>query len=151
MVFKVEAVGVVKSRIKDRRRFASNNLESQIIIDPAYEKALDGIDSFSHIVVVFWLHKIRKEERSITKVHPFRNRDLPLKGVFATRSPVRPNPIGITAVKLLKRKGNVLSVQGLDAIDGTPVLDIKPYIKEQFDNTEVAMPGWLKKGRELST
>ena len=130
MTFRLEPIGVIKSSIKNRRTVAHGYLKAQVIIDPAYEKALDGIESFSHIIIVFWLHKIKKSERLIMQVHPYRNPSLPLKGVFATRSPVRPNPIGLTVVKLLKRKANILTVEGLDAIDGTPVLDIKPYLPE---------------------
>jgi tRNA-Thr(GGU) m(6)t(6)A37 methyltransferase TsaA len=147
MAFSVKPIGVVKSSIKNRRKVAHDDLKAQIIVDPAYQKALDGIDSFSHIIIVFWLHKIKKGERLIMQVHPYRNPSLPLKGVFATRSPVRPNPIGLTVVKLLKRKENLLTVAGLDAIDGTPVLDIKPYLPEQFSNVELTIPGWVKKNR----
>lgn len=147
MAFSVKPIGVVKSSIKNRRKVAHDDLKAQIIVDPAYQKALDGIDSFSHIIIVFWLHKIKKGERLIMQVHPYRNPSLPLKGVFATRSPVRPNPIGLTVVKLLKRKENLLTVTGLDAIDGTPVLDIKPYLPEQFSNVELTIPGWVKKNR----
>ena len=145
MTFRLEPIGVVKSSIKNRRKVARVNLKAQVIIDPTYEKALDGIESFSHIVIVFWLHKIRKSERLIMKVHPYRNPSLPLKGAFTTRSPVRPNPIGLTVVKLLKRKENVLTVVGLDAIDGSPVLDIKPYLPEPFLNAEIATPEWVNK------
>ena len=120
-------------------------MKAQVIIDPSYEKALDGIESFSHIVIVFWLHKVKKGERLIMRVHPYRNPTLPLKGVFATRSPVRPNPIGLTVVKLIKRKANMLTVVGLDAIDGTPVLDIKPYLPEPFINAQISTPGWVNK------
>jgi tRNA-Thr(GGU) m(6)t(6)A37 methyltransferase TsaA len=147
MAFSVKPIGVVKSSIKNRRKVAHDDLKAQIIVDPAYQKALDGIDSFSHIIIVFWLHKIKKGERLIMQVHSYRNPSLPLKGVFATRSPVRPNPIGLTVVKLLKRKENLLTVAGLDAIDGTPVLDIKPYLPEQFSNVELTIPGWVKKNR----
>jgi tRNA-Thr(GGU) m(6)t(6)A37 methyltransferase TsaA len=78
-------------------------------------------------------------------VHPKRNPDLPLVGVFATRSPARPNPIGIATVKLLECRDNVLKVIGLDAIDGTPVLDIKPHIPGSDSPTSVSTPGWLTK------
>ncbi len=147
MTFRLEPVGVIKSSIKNRHTVAHGYLKAQVIIDPAYEKALDGIESFSHIIIVFWLHRIKKSERLIMQVHPYRNPSLPLKGVFATRSPVRPNPIGLTVVKLLKRKTNILTVGGLDAIDGTPVLDIKPYLPEPVSNAEISTPGWVNKNR----
>ncbi len=145
MTDRLEPIGFIKSSIKSRRKVARGNLKAQVIVDPAYEKALDGIESFSHLIIVFWLHKVKKSERLIMKVHPYRNPTLPLKGVFATRSPVRPNPIGLTVVKLVKRKANLLTVVGLDAIDGSPVLDIKPYLREPFLNAEIATPEWVNK------
>ncbi|MHB8086428.1 MAG: tRNA (N6-threonylcarbamoyladenosine(37)-N6)-methyltransferase TrmO [Dehalococcoidia bacterium] len=151
MTFKIEPIGFVKSGIKNRRKVVNSRSKAQIVVEPSYEKALDGIDSFSHVIIVFWLHKIKKNERSIMQVHPYRNPSLPLKGVFATRSPVRPNPIGLTVVKLIKRKGNVLTVMGLDAIDGTPVLDIKPYVPEPFLKAEISLPGWIKKNKRKAT
>jgi tRNA-Thr(GGU) m(6)t(6)A37 methyltransferase TsaA len=89
------------------------------------------------------MHKLPPSQRSIIKVHPKGNHNLPLVGVFASRSPARPNPIGITTVKLLERRENVLKVTGMDAIDGTPVLDIKPYIPGDDSSTEAKTPGWL--------
>ena len=133
------------NNVEGNHRFHADGLVSQIIVEKKYSRALDGIDSFSHVVVLFWLHGIRSGERRILKVHPRRDMSLPLTGVFATRSPARPNPIGITAVKLLKREGNVLTVQGLDAINGTPVLDIKPYIPEDFSGPEIKVADWSRK------
>jgi tRNA-Thr(GGU) m(6)t(6)A37 methyltransferase TsaA len=78
-------------------------------------------------------------------VHPKRNQNLPLVGVFATRSPVRPNPMGMATVKLLEHRDNVLKVIGLDAIDGTPVLDIKPYIPGSDSPAAARTPDWLSK------
>jgi tRNA (Thr-GGU) A37 N-methylase len=76
MAFSVKPIGVVKSSVKNRRKVAHDDLKAQIIVDPAYQKALDGIDSFSHIIIVFWLHKIKKGERLIMQVHPYRNPSL---------------------------------------------------------------------------
>jgi len=113
------------------------------VIAPQLAEALDGIEDFSHIVIVFYLHKVNENRRSLLKVHPGGREELPLVGVFATRSPVRPNPIGITEVKLLERRGNILKVLGLDAYDGTPVLDIKPYLRRGDLVEEVTTPDWL--------
>jgi tRNA (adenine37-N6)-methyltransferase len=145
MKMRVRLVAVVKNGIAQNHRFDASDVISQIVVDRKYGRALDGIESFSHIVVLFWLHGINGGERNILKVHPRRDPSIPLTGVFATRSPVRPNPIGLTTVKLLKRIGNVLTVKGLDAIDGTPVLDIKPYIPENFPQSEIAVAEWSKK------
>ena len=130
---------------KQPARLDARDSVSDLIIAPRYSRALDGIESFSHIIVIFWLHKIRTIQRSMVKVHPRKDISLPLTGIFATRSPVRPNPIGITVVKLIKRESNILSVTGLDAIDGTPVLDIKPYIPEELSESEIRVPTWLEK------
>ena len=116
---------------------------SEIIIKEDLKDALSRIDEFSHIIVIYWMHKLPPSQRSIIKVHPKGNHNLPIVGVFASRSPARPNPIGITTVKLLERRDNVLKVTGLDALDGTPVLDIKPYIPGDDSSTEAKAPGWL--------
>ncbi len=123
-------------------RINCDNMVSSLVLDPKYTRALDGIGEFSHIIVIYWLHKINKTERLILKTHPRRDVSLPLTGIFATRSPARPNPIGISTVKLLGVNANVLTVLGLDAIDGTPVLDIKPYMPESFSPSDVKLPAW---------
>ena len=117
---------------------------SEIVLREDLAEALDGIEDFSHLFVMFWMHEISEEERRRMKVHPRGRMDMPLLGVFATRTPYRPNPIGLTLVELLKVKGNVLTVRGLDAIDGTPVLDIKPF--DHWDMAKDArVPEWWKK------
>ncbi len=100
---------------------------SKIVLKKKFSEALDGVEKFSHIFVIFWLHKILTTKNTVLKVHPRGKLELPLVGIFATRTPNRPNPIGLTLVELLKREENILWVKGLDAFDGTPILDIKPY------------------------
>ena len=145
MRIKVCPVGTVENGIVQNHKFDAVETVSRIVIAPRYIRALDGIEAFSHIVVLFWLHEIKNKERVILRVHPRRDPLIPLTGVFATRSPVRPNPIGMTTVKLIKKEGNIITVTGLDAIDGTPVLDIKPYIPENFPQSEITVAGWSKK------
>ena len=129
---KTEAVG---NEVKDKSRI------SQIIVRDELVGALDGVDGFSHLFVLFWLNQISNQQRMILKVHPRGRTDMPLLGVFATRTNIRPNPIGLTLVELLKVEGNTLTVRGLDAFDGTPVLDIKPF--DSWDNAEKArVPDW---------
>jgi tRNA-Thr(GGU) m(6)t(6)A37 methyltransferase TsaA len=118
-------------------------ITSEVVIAPHLVEALDGIDDFSHIVIIFYLHEVNEGRRSRLKVHPQGRQELPLVGVFATRSPVRPNPIGVTVVKLLERQENVLQVLGLDAYDGTPVLDVKPYLRQGDFIEEATTPDWL--------
>ena len=134
----------VGDEIRDKTR------TSQVVIRKELTTALDGIDGFSHLFVLFWLHETLEEQRKTLKVHPQGRKDLPLLGVFATRTMLRPNPLGLTLVELVKVDRNVLTVRGLDAFDGTPVLDIKPF--DSWDNVETAkVPEWwtmLKKEKE---
>lgn len=97
----------------------------RIIIYPEYADGLDGIEELDHIHVLYWMHGLSEKDRKALKVHPRGDMDRPLTGVFSLRSPVRPNPIGLTRVRLLKREGNQLLVEGLDALDGSPVVDVK--------------------------
>ena len=117
---------------------------SQIFLDCELTPALDGITDFSHVFVLFWLHEITAKERETLKVHPRGRKDLPLLGVLATRTNLRPNPIGLTLCELVKVEANVLMVRGLDAFDGTPVLDVKPF--DSWDCAQNArMPDWWMK------
>ena len=109
------------------------------------EGILDGIEDFSHILVLYWAHQTPEEARKIKKVHPMGRKENPLTGIFATCSPARPNPVLMTAVKLLAREGNVLKVQGLDAIDQSPVIDVKPYVPSYQIIDEVKVPWWMER------
>jgi tRNA-Thr(GGU) m(6)t(6)A37 methyltransferase TsaA len=117
---------------------------SELVIDAGLKGILDGIEDFSHIMVLYWAHLAPEEGRSVRKVHPIGNRDFPLVGVFATHSPVRPNPILATVVRLIERRSNILKVTGLDALDGSPILDIKPY-QRYHEPKDVMVPDWMKK------
>ncbi len=144
----LKPVGVVRNGIFPAAapaRHDWDDITSDIVLDGVYAAGLDGIEGFSHIIVVFWLHLVTEETR--LKVHPRRNAALPLVGVFATRAPVRPNRLGQTAVKLIKRQSNVLTVQGLDAFDGTPVLDIKPYMPAYDAIPDARVAEWAKGNR----
>jgi len=96
-----------------------------ISINPEYAEGLDGIERLDYIYVLYWMDRLSEEDRKVLKVYPRGDRNRPLTGVFALRSPMRPNPIGLTRVRLVRRDGNKLYVRGLDALDGTPVVDIK--------------------------
>ena len=136
-------VGVVKTDATGKE-VRDKTVISQIIFREELTEALEGVEEFSHLFVLFWLHGMSNENRRIMKVHPRGRSDMPLLGIFATRTPHRPNPIGLTRVKILNIKGNVITVQGLDAFDGTPVLDIKPF--DSWDTTEdFKVPNWWKK------
>lgn len=117
--------------------------KSEIIINEEYLDCLDGIEDFSHIIVLFWTHKVPNNARQIKKLHPAGLKQMPIKGIFATRSPVRPNPICKTTVKLIERKGTTLVVEGLDAIDNTPVVDIKPHLPFYDSPLNVKLADWM--------
>ena len=121
------------------------NSVGQLEIFDAWGELLDGIEAFSHIMVVYWPHKLGSERRQLRKVHPMGRQDIPMQGIFATRSPARPNPVLVSVVRLLERAGNRLKVAGLDAVDGSPLIDIKPYIKPRGDELLATAPEWMVK------
>ena len=136
-------IGFVKTvavgdEVKDK------SLISQIVVHNELTDGLSGISSYSHLFVLFYLNQITDDKRRTLRVHPRGRMDLPLIGVFAVRTMLRPNPIGLTVVELVSAEGNVLTVKGLDAFDGTPVLDVKPY--DYWDVVEnVKVPSWWLK------
>ena len=132
MEFIVRAIGVVRSALKDPadapKQGALTGQEAEIVVDPAYLPALDGLNrGKGKIIVICWMHRA---DRGRLKVHPQGQEELPERGVFSTRSPHRPNPVSLHTVTLLSIDRNVLRVRGMDAIDGTPVVDIKPHSPE---------------------
>ena len=143
----VRPIGTVHNEVKEIGRRAWEQVTSRIVIDESLEESLKGLEEFSHIVVVFWLHRATAGRRPGGKTHPQGRADLPSVGLFSTRSPYRPNPIGVTVSRLVERRGNVLVVTGLDAIDGTPVLDIKPHLPPREPLADFRMPDWAHKLR----
>ena len=137
-------IGVVRSPLTQPtyERLRLKDITAEIVIDEGLNEALDGIEGFSHIIVLYWMHLARRE-RDHLKAHPMGRTDVPEQGLFAVRSPNRPNPIGKTTVRLLGRRGNILRVQGLDAIDGTPVIDIKPFIPGYDSAADATVPDWV--------
>ena len=138
----LRAIGVVRNEIKQPSMRDYENVISDIVVDTNLTEALDNLEEFSHIIVFYWMDKVVTNQLP-TKVHPRGNKKLPLVGLFATRSPKRPNPIGKTTVRLKKRQGNILTVAGLDATDGTPVIDIKPYLPSYDSVSEAKTPPWV--------
>jgi tRNA-Thr(GGU) m(6)t(6)A37 methyltransferase TsaA len=141
--FIVKPIGFVKRR-DDNEDVKDRDLISEIIVSADLTKALDGLEEFSHVFIIFWMHKISDNTEKPLNVRPRGRSDMPLRGAFGTRTPRRPNPIGLTLVQLLNVKNNTLTIRGLDAFDGTPILDIKP-----FDSWDIAedytVPEWLVK------
>jgi tRNA-Thr(GGU) m(6)t(6)A37 methyltransferase TsaA len=123
------AVGRIRSPLTDRknapRQPDENAPEAWLELDPKYEDALLGMNPGDKIIVLTWLHQSRRET---LQVHPRRIQNAPLTGVFATRSPDRPNPIGLHEVKVLEIDGTRIRVDALECVDGTPIVDIKPLL-----------------------
>lgn len=120
-------VGVVRSPCRDPAQMPGQGIAGEILVDEAYAAGLEGLDDSSHLVVLGWLHHA---DRATLRVLP-RFAGAAPRGVFATRAPGRPNPISVTMVRLLRRDGARLEVDGLDLVDGTIVLDLKPYMPGQ--------------------
>ncbi len=138
----MRAIGVVRSPYTETAQIpkgpgAEHPAEGIIEVDPEFEVGLTDIDGFSHLYVIWQFHKSTGFELLGTPPTDTRPH-----GVFATRSPRRPNPIGLTVVSLVRREGNRLHVRGVDMLDGTPVLDIKPYLSSIPEN-EIRR-GWMR-------
>jgi tRNA (adenine37-N6)-methyltransferase len=116
---------------------AALDIEGKIEVFPEYQEGLVDIEGFSHLILLYHFHKAKKVT---LKGSPYMDKNE--HGVFAFRGPSRPNPIGISIVRLLKAEGNILYIKGVDILNNTPLLDIKPYIPE-FDEREVSSIGWL--------
>lgn len=140
----LHAIGVVSSAVNSVEFTGWAEVVSQITIDEDLLPGLQGLGEYSHIVVVFYLDRVRFDPATDLVRHPRDRADWPLMGVFATRTQYRPNPIGITIVRLLTIEGNVLTVKGLDAFDGTVVLDIKPHVPDPDLASIARAPAWLK-------
>ncbi|MBI2887843.1 MAG: tRNA (N6-threonylcarbamoyladenosine(37)-N6)-methyltransferase TrmO [Chloroflexi bacterium] len=136
-------IGLVRNGVPDPQPHGWEAVESELRLDPALAPALEGLAGFSHVIVLFWMHRVPQELRKGGQYHPGGRTDLPLVGVFATRTQLRPNPLGLAVVSLLGVDGPVLRVRGLDATDGTPVLDIKPYLPPYDAPPGVRMPAWV--------
>ncbi|MFC1974642.1 tRNA (N6-threonylcarbamoyladenosine(37)-N6)-methyltransferase TrmO [Chloroflexota bacterium] len=141
----LKAIGTVRNGIKEAVKQDWGKVVSDIVIDSSLTEALDGLEEFSHIMVLFWMHQVTANSQKPAKIHPRDRKELPLVGLFVTRTPHRPNPVGKTTVRLLQRQGNILRVEGLDAVDGTPVIDIKPYIPGIDSVTDAKVPQWTTK------
>ena len=140
-MFKMQTVGFVKSPYTDTSQIpkgcgASHQAEGVLEIESEFEEGLTDIEGFSHLFVLWVFHKV--EGYSLLGTPPSDNRP---HGVFATRSPFRPSPIGLTVVELIRREGTRLHVRGVDMLDGTPILDIKPYLSSIPE--EKLRRGWL--------
>ncbi len=149
-------IGFVRTQATEAETKASGNVEGELVIDPALEEALEGIDGYSHLLVITYLDRLRPEQIGPLRVNPrgllrrgFTLDELPFLGVFAVDSPTRPNPLGLTLVRLLRRQENRLFVSGLDIFNDTPILDIKGY-RQQYRTENFTLPDWFKKFADAS-
>lgn len=139
-------IGIVRNEFVDKVPQRWESSVSELHIESVWAEALVGLEEFSHVVVLFWLDRI-EGERTL-RIHPKGRADTPLVGLFSTRTPHRPNPIGLATVRLLERRGRLLRVRGLDALDGSPVLDLKPYLARDDTVQGATMPDWVTYMRE---
>lgn len=142
----LKPIGMVRNDVTEPIRHGWRERVSEVVVDEGLTEALDGIEQWSHLIILYWLHKLPAGRRLPLKVHPMGKADLPLVGRFSTRSPSRPNPVGQATVELLAHRGNILRVKGLDAIDGTPVIDIKPYIPKYDQAPDARVAQWMREG-----
>lgn len=142
-VVTIKPLGRAKNKVDKPMLPGWEKITTEIVIDKHYAKGLDGIEDYSHIIVVYWMDK---EKECHLKHHPQGRLDVPYGGIFACRCPQRPNPIAMSTVQLLERKRNVLKVKGLDILNNTPILDIKPYWP-QYDKVaaKAKIPSWVGK------
>jgi tRNA (adenine37-N6)-methyltransferase len=141
--FRVSAIATVKNARREVEDDHWGEVVSILELDPAFhEEALSQIETFSHVEVFFLFHLVKDENIVRDARHPRNNRDLPRVGIFAQRGKNRPNRLGATICKVIQHEGRQLHVQGLDAIDGTPILDIKPVMREFLPCEEVTQPEW---------
>lgn len=121
--------------------------KAAIRLDAAYADGLLGLDQWSHVQVLYWFDKNdTPEHRRVLRVHPRGNRENPLTGVFACRSPSRPNLLALTVCKIVAVEGNVVRLDKIDAFDGTPVLDLKPFTPADAPSEGVRVPDWARRG-----
>lgn len=143
MLYNIQPIAVVSN---SRKMIEDDNWGGVIstieLTKDIYESSLKGIGDFSHLEIIFYFDKVTDEKIQYEARHPRNNTDYPEVGIFAQRGKNRPNKIGVTVVELLELKDRTLIVKGLDAIDGTPIIDIKPVMKEFLPKGEIKQPRW---------
>ena len=141
----LQPIGFVRNSRSEIEDDHWGGVVSEIVLDESLsEESLWGIEEFSHAEVVFYFHKVDEAKIATGARHPRNNPAWPRVGIFAQRGKNRPNRIGLAAVRIISRAGKVLRVEGLDAIDGTPVLDIKPVMAEFLPQGDIRQPEWSK-------
>ncbi|MCD4721198.1 MAG: tRNA (N6-threonylcarbamoyladenosine(37)-N6)-methyltransferase TrmO [Desulfobacula sp.] len=149
MSISISPIGIIETPFDDLKGMpiqpsGAAKIQGTIVIDREYEQGLNDLEGFSHIILLYHFHQ--SQGYSLI-VKPFM--DDHKRGLFSTRAPRRPNPIGLSIVRLLKREGNRLIIEGIDVLNGTPLIDIKPYVPK-FDTKNVTAVGWLENNQEKS-
>ncbi len=138
----IKPIGIVKSPVTRQVDRNWGETLSEIHLNDDLISGLEGLEDFSHLIIIFYMHKARFDLKTEMIRRPQGRSDMPFIGMFAQRSKHRPNPIGITTVKLVSIQEGIITVKGLDAINDTPVLDIKPYFPI-FDQVDATIPKWV--------
>jgi tRNA (adenine37-N6)-methyltransferase len=146
-IFSVRPIGIIHSPFKEKEGMpiqpgSDQGQRGQVVLDREFVPGLQDLEGFSHLILVYYFHQAKSPQ---LLVKPFL--DDVKHGLFATRAPSRPNPIGISVVRLLGIHKNILEIENLDILDGTPLLDIKPYVPD-FDRPGEVRIGWLEESRE---
>ncbi len=149
MSITIQPIGIIETPFNDLKGMpiqpsGAANIEGTIIINKEYEQGLNDLEGFSHIILLYHFHHSQGYNLMVT---PFM--DDKKRGLFSTRAPKRPNPIGLSIVQLIKREENKIFIKGIDVLNGTPLIDIKPYVPG-FDAKEVTKLGWLDKNYKKS-
>jgi tRNA-Thr(GGU) m(6)t(6)A37 methyltransferase TsaA len=140
----MEPIGHVANRVREPQPFGWDRLDSTIELRPELAATTFGLQQYSHVTVVFGMHRVPPGRRVLTLAL---GEGIPEQGVLATRSQLRPNPLGVTVCRLTGVDGRTLRVHGLDAIDGTPVLDVRPYIPYYDSVPDARVPSWARPDR----
>lgn len=145
MKIELSPIGFVKNSRKEIEDDNWFEIISEIFLDDdIITESLIGVEEFSHLQIIFYMDKVKDEKAKAKFRHPRNNTDLPKLGTFAQRNKSRPNKLGLTTVELIERIGRKIIVKNLDAINGTPILDIKPVMEEFQPKGEIIQPKWTK-------
>ena len=139
----MKPIGFVKCEVKNKKDESWGQNVSSIILNEDYFGGLKGLEDFSHAIILYYLDQAKFEKEKHLQRRPQNRADMSLVGIFSQRAKDRPNQIGMTSVKIESVMENCLIVQGLDAIDGTKILDIKPYYP-MYDKKESKVPSWVE-------
>ena len=135
-------IGKVQNDVLNRKDVSWGEDTSSIVLEKEYVSGLKGLEDFSHAIIFFFLDKAKYEKEKHLQRRPQNREDMPLVGIFSQRGKDRPNRIGMTSVEIVSVSDDTLVVKGLDAVDGTPVLDIKPYYPV-YDKKDATVPEWV--------